>query len=277
MRRDMAQLLVETPRYDSREYYRLHRRKANRDPEQAVLKQGMRRPYENRKSFGEYFTPLLGFLRANVGRPWDKVFSELNASLHGGGTVIQHTKMHLFNDFVITKPYFIGNKAHFPFSKYSYRGPVPIDRYFYVDLHGILRKAKETPQQRYVPKEPIGRRIDAESFYVQLEDVWYRVWTRELPKAGPGVKAVFDVVLKKWVRCHEHKTTNDWLKRPATVSYRWQVEGDHDTAQLVDLYGTTSSWRTSGRRTWWPSDPVGYAYRKTQVDSKTIRREGLAA
>src|SRR5215467_5466782 len=132
MRKDMAQMLVERPRLHRGELYRVHRRRLNRDPDSGGTTQGMRRPYIERKHFNEYFAPIVGFLRKNCGRPWDKVFSELGKSLTGGGTVIQHVKVHVLRDFVTLKPVWYGGVPCYPADRYPDRNgqPQPIEARF---------------------------------------------------------------------------------------------------------------------------------------------------
>jgi len=273
MRTDMAQLLVETPRHNPGERYREHRRKANRDLDSAPTKQGMSRPYFDRKEFGEYFVPLKGFLRKNVGRPWDKVFSELNSALRGGGTVIDHTRLHLFRDFVVLKPHWIDGKAYHPPPWYS-QGPTTFKKgEFYVDLHGILREGRRH-RERYRHPKPGSSivRIDEHSAYIKLDGVWYRVWLRSLPMtpvrvdlgvgAAPKLPVLHDIALKKRILCRPNKPfrwpTKQAAEQPEVTTYQWHVEGQHGVWALENFYGK-----------------LQYAYRKESISTRTIRREGL--
>src|SRR5438045_7109980 len=85
MRADMGKVLVERPR--------LGRRRAERWPGKGYRKrlkkyadagasppprEGMKDSYSfGTKSFNEHLGPLRRFLDSNVGRPWDKVYSEI--------------------------------------------------------------------------------------------------------------------------------------------------------------------------------------------------------
>lgn len=263
MRTDMAQLLVESPRHNTGESFKTHRRKANQDPESAPTKQGMRRPYMDRKSFGEYFPPLMGFLRKNVGRPWDKVFSELTAVLHGGGTVIEHTKMHLLRDFVILKPHWIDGKPHQnpPWYSSQQLGATPLNGDYYVDLYGILRYAREIPRPRRSKGPESGLvPIDDRTAYLKIDGLWYRVWFKMLPVVTRGME-VYDIVLKKWIRAKAqtpYRSKRDVAEYLERYVHYWALDGDHGTWGLERFYGK-----------------VQYAYRKEAISSRTIRREGL--
>lgn len=260
MRKDMAQLLVERPRYTRGELYREHRRRANRDLEEAPSKQGMRAPYFDQKEFGEYFPPVLGYLRKSVGRRWDDVFSELNSSLSGGGTVIDHVKMHVLRDFVVLCPEFHDGVACYP--PHYYRGrnsePTPITRSrnngFYVDQQGILRQAPQEKRWKWKkPAAPNRIKIDDRTAYHKLDGVWYRVWTKPLPAPGMDVPPEYDVLLKKWVKCHGAQT----LYREEMV-WAWVMVLGGGIWELEELHG--------GQR---------FAYRKEQISNRTIRRERL--
>jgi len=261
MRKDLAQLIVETPRHNSGEVFKTHRRRANRDFDLAPTKQGMRRPYLERKEFGDYLSPLKGFLRKNVGRPWDKVFSELNSALQGGGTVVEHVKVHL-RGYVELHPVFIDGKPHYPPPYYGRSdGPSPITDDFYVDPYGILRKAKARPRKRQKPVIEHVKIDDSTAFH-KIDGLWYRVWTKPLPMADRPYPPIYDLVLKKWVRCVGHKPFS-WRREKVAetvevVSYRWEVAGTSGTWELDRLHGSNR-----------------VAYRKESVSSRTIRREGL--
>ncbi len=49
-----------------------------------------------RKWFNENLRPLVRYLRSNVGRPWDKVYSEMAAHLRPTSTVQRHVFVHLW-------------------------------------------------------------------------------------------------------------------------------------------------------------------------------------
>lgn len=260
MRNDMAQLLVEHPRHNAGELYREHRRRANREPEEALLKQGMRRPYFERKEFGEYFPPVKGYLRKNVGRPWDKVFSELSASLTGGGTVVDHVKTHVLRDFVILKPDWDNGVACYPPHSYSWwrNKPTPIMRRFnggfYVDQQGILRQAAPEPSRKARKPNPIGIVIDERSAYYKIDAVWYRVWFKSVPEAGPDTVPMYDIVLKRWVRCRHYPPS----KHQPQDFYRWEVDGGNWLRELIETHGSAR-----------------VAHRREQIGSRVIRRERL--
>jgi hypothetical protein len=100
MRRDMAKLLVERARFGG-EPGRPGRRPRG-DPEDLPKSESMRRRYilaRSDKSLNEYFGPLRGYLLRQVGRPWNKVYSEICQHANRGNAVQHHLREHIA-DFV---------------------------------------------------------------------------------------------------------------------------------------------------------------------------------
>jgi len=258
MRKDLAQLLCETPRFNRRESYHLYRHtKKDYDLESTPCKESIRSPYYDRKEFSEYFPPLEGILRKNVGRPWNDVFSEITASLRGGGAVINHVRLHLLRDFVILKPRWLDGQPHYPHDSF-FRPFTPLDGVHYVDQQGALRYAERTPRKRRFQwvEKPLFERApcDQESAYYKINGVWYRVWLKDLPTGKQGL-SIHDILLKKtyYVTAYEtglsHRTST-----PQGISYRWSS----DVRDLWLVHGASR-----------------YAYRKVQLGSREIRRAGL--
>jgi hypothetical protein len=258
MRKDMAQLLVERPRLYRVETYKGHRRRLNRDPESVSTKQGMRRPYYERKHFNEYFAPVMGFLRKSVGRPWNKVFSELCESLSGGGTVIDHVKVHVLRDFVTLQPVWHNGVPCYPAHSYSgSRSEArPIERRmnggFYVDQCGLLKQARV--HQYKVAKPKILRlQIDDSTAYHKIDGHWFRVWTKALGEASAESAPLYDVLLQLWVR----PRGDSRFYQPGLV-WDWYVDGHSGFRELLAVHGS-----------------LRVAYRKEQISNRTIRRERL--
>jgi len=108
MRKDMSKVIVERPR-SGRAAAGLRRgrtRALSDDDGEPIRAKGAREPQKSRepktKILNETLNPLKRYLASNVGRPWDKVYSEISAHLKPTSTVQQHVRDHL-NDFVATK------------------------------------------------------------------------------------------------------------------------------------------------------------------------------
>jgi len=85
MRKDMDKVVTERPRVGGRSPVK--GRAANRSLEDLPQKESMRKKWVaggNPKEFSDLINPLRRFLNKQVGKPWDKVYSEIVASLPGG-------------------------------------------------------------------------------------------------------------------------------------------------------------------------------------------------
>src|SRR5688572_30007938 len=95
MRKDMHKVLVEEPRHGggpSKKY-----RRANLPDELLPKFEGIKRPHTDRKRFGEHLGPLKRWLRSNVGRPWNDVYSEAAEVMRGGNPVRTHIRFHMMD------------------------------------------------------------------------------------------------------------------------------------------------------------------------------------
>lgn len=105
MRADMHKVIVERERRKAAFGYhdvRLERRRIpeNDESDKIPSRESMRRPYGyERKALNENLAPLRRFLRSCVGKPWDKVYSELSKNLRPSNAVQQHVREHL-EDYV---------------------------------------------------------------------------------------------------------------------------------------------------------------------------------
>src|SRR5438477_11087201 len=93
MRSDMHRVICEEPRHGGR-YEKLGRR-ANLADELLPKFEGMRRPHGDRKWFGEHLGPLRRWLRSQVGRPWNRVYSEACAIIKPDSVVRNYIKLHI--------------------------------------------------------------------------------------------------------------------------------------------------------------------------------------
>ncbi len=103
MRKDMFKVIVERPRLGAR--FRINRARLA-DSEALPSRVGMKRFRKlNRtdtKMLNENLAPLKRYLMKQVGRPWNKVYSEICKNLDASNTVKQHVRDHL-QDFVVLK------------------------------------------------------------------------------------------------------------------------------------------------------------------------------
>jgi hypothetical protein len=175
MREDMAKVIVERPRCGSwmraRHRKGYHRRQQQIAPGDEPKRERIKEAYgASSKYLNEHLAPLRRFLRSNVGRPWDKVFSEICARINRNSAVQDHVRDHVF-DFVETDVILIDGVLCFG-SGYRYGRPLePYYRWleFYVcPKTGLLRQMK----QRKVKPEP----SKAAPKPIPMPDQHYCVW-----------------------------------------------------------------------------------------------------
>jgi hypothetical protein len=203
MRKDMAKVIVERPRWNSRHgHFTPGRARALTDDDDTPI--GVRvKPtrQEKTKTLNEHLGPLKRFLEKQVGRPWDKVYSEISVHLKATNPVQQHVRDHL-DDFVAVRTRMENGKV---MSQHSYAGPVPLEkewRRFYVHPRtGLLRRnphwasfaAKRKAEQAAKAAER-AKRMRSVSSYVQLHRLddggWWEITLKDI-----GAEAVEDVVL----------------------------------------------------------------------------------
>lgn len=258
MRSDIAKKLVERPRYGGGGKYNLRsdRRKGKNPemwdslPQKESCKKINILHYQG-KYLNEYFPPLEGFLRKNVGRPWDKVNSEIRALLSPCSTTQKHVLDHLYRDFVETSPVWIDGKPHYSHFGYDGKHP-PIEKTgrkdrFYVDRHGLLKAAKKAKARaRYKPE--VRKQINDFEEYRQIGGLWFWVRYEHLFPGQTG----FDVVLGKEFKvgqwgCHDLTTSNGYA-----------------------LHGRLRMFANGSL-----SGAVRLCVEKRQVSKRTIRDEGL--
>jgi hypothetical protein len=94
MRSDMSKVIVERPRR-----YGVSGRNGRpaRSYEDMPAKQGMKWGYHDLKELNENLRPLERYLHRNVGRPWNKVYSEICEHIRIENAVQNHVRGHLKN------------------------------------------------------------------------------------------------------------------------------------------------------------------------------------
>ena len=95
MREDMYKVIVERPRRGKEGDALAARLRNDFD---GPMRLGMRAGYGYR-SLNENLAPLRRYLHAQIGRPWNKVFSEICAGIDRRNTVQQHIHQHI-RDFI---------------------------------------------------------------------------------------------------------------------------------------------------------------------------------
>ena len=183
MRADMAKVIVERPRVGSRAKQaakgyqkRLQRYGLDEAPHrESIYARGGRS-----KSLNEHLGPLRRYLRKQVGRPWDKVFSEICEHIRVDSAVQSHVRDHLW-DFVELQVVEVDGVPCYGSGWFSGR---PIAQWGRQTLYvcprtGLLREIKtEKRPRRAVEVKHV--RIDADRVWWRLGEIWFEVVFRAL-------------------------------------------------------------------------------------------------
>lgn len=254
MRHDMYKVIVERPRggrgWDDELPTPI-------DPEESPRRESLRSRHRHRKWLNENLRPFERYLASQVGRPWDKVFSEICAGIDRRNTVQQHIHLHI-GDFVAVKVIEIGGVLHYA-ERWGEPRPLNDGRgwgpEFYVDPRtGLLRLNKQRLRERrkrhaeYRQSLRAGRDGSREdrrilALLVQLHrihGIWYRVDLAVVDEASTLVGTIDAMRNLPLVKCPRHSALKGI---PANQ----------------DLFG----------------DPRLYARTKRQLNARELRIHGL--
>ena len=93
MRPDMHKVVVERPRWNPGRGKQ--GRRANLPDELLPKFEGIKRPHASRKGLTDLLGPLRRWLHAQLGRPWNDVYSEACAVIKPDSVIRAHIKTHL--------------------------------------------------------------------------------------------------------------------------------------------------------------------------------------
>ena len=188
MREDMYKVIVERPRRGKGGDTVAARLRNDFD---GPTRLGTRVGYGYR-GLNENLAPLRRYLRAQIGRPWNKVFSEICSNIDGRNTVQQHIRQHI-SDFIAIdvdvrdgRLVDLGNHSRFLPSGSG------IFQELYVDPRtGLIRLNKDyrswrhraAERRRREQAEIADRRrtVDERTLLLLLDDIWFRVEVDVLP------------------------------------------------------------------------------------------------
>lgn len=192
MRQDMPKVIVERARRPGWGRSRTCKGRVV-DPDLLPGREGMRRPYvagyAAAKTLNENLAPLRRFLRSQVGRKWDDIYSEITSHLRVSSAVQQHVRDHL-SDFVTAHTRMIGGEAcGAPVGT----GPRPLEACteMHVDQDGYLRLSDgyQSWRRRFHCLSTPDKSREAGHLliaaggteYRKHAGIWYRVLWGEVP------------------------------------------------------------------------------------------------
>lgn len=215
MRSDMKKVVVERPRSGSRrrnnKFGARLRYIPDHDYEDEPKKTRRFESYSagSKKRFTDVLGPLAGFLRKNVGRPWDKVYSELCANLDKRKVTGKHIFDHV-KDMVQTKC-FIGEDGRVYAISWGWEQPVGG-----MYVHPRTGLLCDTPTISKRERRCEREKAEASFLYLtdnfgyrKFEGMWYRVKLQRMFINWENyhrTPTIWDIFRKCWVKpsCGEH-------------------------------------------------------------------------
>lgn len=190
MRSDMAKVIVERPRkkgwasHKPKGYQRRLRRYGEDGPPQ---REGIQARWQGRtKYLNEHLGPLRRYLDSQVGRPWDKVFSEICAHIDRNSAVQDHVRDHV-EEYVTVHVVLIDGIPCNGEGGWRYGEPLHEMRWrpWYVcPRTGLLRRVKvraRKRQRRTPPSPPRYIPVGKSSQCRLMDGAWHLVTLKPFP------------------------------------------------------------------------------------------------
>jgi len=191
MREDMAKVLTERPRRGPHiKTQKGERKRLQRDPDGLPSRESMSRKRKPiHREFSDLIGPLRGLIKKNVGRPWNKVYSEICEHISPGNQVQNHILQHLKWEVELDVE-MVGKVPHDK-TTHRYRRDTACRSKYYVNPNtGLLCLNKYYESYRYRRRKEIPD-------YIKIDDthqarmfggIWYELTLKPLPpniKGGP--------------------------------------------------------------------------------------------
>ncbi len=215
MRADMGKVLVERPRLKRRSGDSRPAKGYRKETERALAagdppnRERLTKRYGHiRKFFNENLAPLRRFLDANVGRPWNKVYSEICQHVDRSNVVQKHVLTHLF-DYVVRDTVLVNGEPCRADGRRSWYRDGPslrtssIRHQWYVcPKSGLLRRSRYVPYQHKAPTPPRQVVLNKAQRCVLLNGQWELVTV--VPMADAQNAGGYDVVRKRHASGWQH-------------------------------------------------------------------------
>jgi hypothetical protein len=220
MRSDMSKVIVERPRsyrgrlarkspgYPRARMRRLGGRSLSEQPTREGMSRGAR---YGEKRLNENLAPLARFLRAQVGRPWDKVHSEISEHLRLTSAVQRHVLEHLSD---IVEVHVVERDGRLYAHAWSGLQLLGLRRRRYGWLYvcprtGLLRELRRA--------QTLGdehtRRLSETRWLVRVRGVWNDVRLARLPDS-PASRRCFDALVRAFVGSRAYYAAELWARPP---------------------------------------------------------------
>lgn len=248
MRADMHKVVVERPRHGSRMTNRKWGERlayvpdADYDDQPKFASSARGRQYGyGRKGLSDLLGPLEGFLRSNLGRPWDKVFSELRQGLDVRKVTGRHIFDHL-ESMVETNCWIGADRKVYGRSRRWYSHGYEVTGFYVHPKTGLLcfapcPSARERKKRRLLSEEIEEVRLDCASSFKLIDRQWYFV-TYENIDVGryDATRTTWDVVQRRQVQL-------TWGRNRVAVNKR-QCNRD----EIKTIHERIAKWKKEVRR-----------------------------
>ena len=186
------------------------------------------------RQLNENLAPLRRYLHAQIGRPWNEVFSEICAGIDRRNTVQQHIHQHI-RDFIAIDVDVREGRLVDVMGRWGFRGHCSdISQSLYVDPRtGLIRPNKsyrcwhrrvaERRRREQVEVSARRRKVDESTYLLLLNEIWFSVVVDVLPEEQPVDRVIdgklhrqmtaesrYDVVLRRTVSRTER--TESWRR-----------------------------------------------------------------
>lgn len=255
MRKDMKKVITEAPRrHDWGNAKGRHKDKFQMDelPMTVPMSKDGFGFHKKTKEFSDHLGPLHRFIHSRVGKPWNKVYSEICENIKPTTTVQKHVLDHV--KWMVETKTFIGEDGEI-YSK-SYNGQIwSIGTYsgreFYVHpTTGILCVA-ETRSHKYKRKEPDWRKVISDELQLhRIDGIWYEVWLRKFPVYEKKVPSFYPGIMN---------TVYEGSMGLKDAAYDLPVFSVGNVSFLEEKYG---------KRGW-------FCYKKVQLNSKSLKKHNV--
>jgi hypothetical protein len=200
MRADMAKVIVERPRRGSRWRFtpKGSRKRARLGDEGLPKREGMKRPWRSwTKDLNEHLGPLRRYLESQVGRPWNKVYSEICTHINRNSAVQDHVRDHV-DDYVERNVLLIdgvpcaatGRFYGEPLAKHRW------NRWYVCPRTGLLRRVERRAEKQRSKAAPRPVRVDDAHVCLRMDGGWRLVTVQKLP-LDPTLSLDRDVLLNR--------------------------------------------------------------------------------
>lgn len=128
------------------------------------------------KHFNEHLGPLRNYLENSVGRPWNKVYSEICQAIDTRSTIGAHVLQHV-EDFIAVETRIENGKV---VARRRWRVAEPVDGLYVHPLTGLIRRTKEKRRrERWRMRQPEAElnlvQVSETAEYEKIDGYWFRM------------------------------------------------------------------------------------------------------